>query len=236
MEKPPGTETVSTRVITVLSVSPIDEDCAALAHIFNDPNWTTYTRSKWKLLATATIESALTALQHNRIPIVLCENDLLPGSWIDMLEQLTLSADPPYLIVTSRLADDRLWADALNRGAYDVLAKPFDRAEVVRIVSLAWLHWKAQHEPAGMSQAWTPQPACELKLPTSGKVGAVIRILGSNLTGATSVGFNDTAAAFTIVSFTEITATVPAGATTGMVKVRTPYGTLLSNLAFRVRP
>lgn len=47
-------------------------------------------------------------------------------------------------------------------------------------------------------------------LPTSGKTGATIRILGSNLTGATSVSFNGTAAAFMVVSRTLISATVPA--------------------------
>jgi DNA-binding response OmpR family regulator len=44
--------------------------------------------------------------------------------------------------VTSRLADDRLWAEVLNIGGYDVLAKPFVPAEVFRTISLAWLNWK----------------------------------------------------------------------------------------------
>jgi DNA-binding response OmpR family regulator len=48
---------------------------------------------------------------------------------------------PTPLIVTSRLADEKLWAEALNLGAYDVLAKPFDLSELVRSVNLAWLHW-----------------------------------------------------------------------------------------------
>jgi uncharacterized repeat protein (TIGR03803 family) len=71
-------------------------------------------------------------------------------------------------------------------------------------------------------------------IPTSGKVGTKVKILGTNLTGATSVTFNGTAAAFTVVSATEITATVPSGATTGTVKVTTPSATLASNVAFRV--
>jgi DNA-binding response OmpR family regulator len=50
------------------------------------------------------------------------------------------------LIVTSRLADERLWVEALNLGAFDVLAKPFDQKELVRSVSLAWLHWRHHHE------------------------------------------------------------------------------------------
>jgi uncharacterized repeat protein (TIGR03803 family) len=71
--------------------------------------------------------------------------------------------------------------------------------------------------------------------PTAAKVGAAVKILGTNLTGATSVNFNGTAATFTVVSSSEITTTVPAGATTGEVQVVTPSGTLLSNVSFRVR-
>jgi uncharacterized protein (TIGR03437 family) len=72
-------------------------------------------------------------------------------------------------------------------------------------------------------------------LPTSGKVGATVKILGTNLTGATSVTFNGTAATFTVVSPSLITTTVPVGAASGKVNVVTPSRTLASNVAFRVR-
>ena len=70
--------------------------------------------------------------------------------------------------------------------------------------------------------------------PTAAKVGATVKILGTNLTGATSVTFNGKAATFTVASSSEITTTVPAGATTGEVQVATPAGPLLSNVSFRV--
>jgi len=72
-------------------------------------------------------------------------------------------------------------------------------------------------------------------LPAAGKVGAAVKILGSKLTGATSVTFNGTPAAFTVVSGSLITTTVPAGATTGPVQVTKPVGTVSSNIPFRVR-
>jgi DNA-binding response OmpR family regulator len=72
---------------------------------------------------------------------VVCEKDLSPDSWKDVLEQVTILPDPPSLIVTSRFADERLWAEALNLGAYDVLAKPFDRTEAMRVVGGAWRAW-----------------------------------------------------------------------------------------------
>jgi uncharacterized repeat protein (TIGR03803 family) len=73
-------------------------------------------------------------------------------------------------------------------------------------------------------------------VPTSSKVGASVIIVGNNLTGTTSVSFNGTAATFTVLSNTEITATVPTGATTGTVEVTTPKTTLKSNTQFRVTP
>jgi DNA-binding response OmpR family regulator len=62
-----------------------------------------------------------------------------------MLQQLRNMKDPPFLIVASPFADERLWAEALNVGAYDVLAKPFDANEVIRTLSSAWRRWRGQH-------------------------------------------------------------------------------------------
>jgi DNA-binding response OmpR family regulator len=62
-----------------------------------------------------------------------------------MLERISLLSDPPLFIVTSRLADERLWAEALNLGAWDVLAKPFESDEVIRIVTIATQHWQDRH-------------------------------------------------------------------------------------------
>jgi hypothetical protein len=70
--------------------------------------------------------------------------------------------------------------------------------------------------------------------PASGKVGAGVKILRTNLTGATSVTFNSRAATFKVASSSEITTTVPVGATTGAVEVATPSATLSSNVPFTV--
>ena len=71
-------------------------------------------------------------------------------------------------------------------------------------------------------------------VPKAAKVGKRVIILGNGLTGSTGVTFNGTSATFTVVSDTEITTTVPTGATTGTVTVTTPAGTLNSNPVFQV--
>ncbi|MBZ5622591.1 MAG: response regulator [Acidobacteriia bacterium] len=146
MKRPFGIETAGTGNVTVLCVSPSHADGVSLQRIFYESGWGVYTNSKWTLIARTALDSAFSILREAPVPIVICEGDLSPGTWQEMLEYISLLPDPPLLIVISRLADDRLWAEALNLGAYDVLAKPFDAAEVIRIVSLAWRHWQDRHD------------------------------------------------------------------------------------------
>jgi uncharacterized repeat protein (TIGR03803 family) len=69
----------------------------------------------------------------------------------------------------------------------------------------------------------------------TGKVAQTAQILGTGLTGTTSVTFNGVkATSFSVVSDTYMTAVVPAGATTGPVTVTTPTQTLTSNVSFRI--
>jgi hypothetical protein len=70
--------------------------------------------------------------------------------------------------------------------------------------------------------------------PTSGPVGTSVKITGTNFTGATAVTFNNVTATFTVNSATQITATVPATATTGKIKVTTPGGSATSTADFVV--
>jgi uncharacterized repeat protein (TIGR03803 family) len=71
-------------------------------------------------------------------------------------------------------------------------------------------------------------------LPTSGKTGAQVKILGTDLTGTTGVSFDGVAAIFKVETPTAIVATVPASAKSGKIKVDTPGGVLVSNVAFVV--
>jgi uncharacterized repeat protein (TIGR03803 family) len=72
--------------------------------------------------------------------------------------------------------------------------------------------------------------------PNRGEAGHFVEILGQGFTSATTVSFNGVPAPATIVSGTYLSATVPAGATTGFVTVTTSSGTLTSNRQFVVAP
>ena len=70
--------------------------------------------------------------------------------------------------------------------------------------------------------------------PTSGPIGTPVTITGSAFTGATDVRFNRTSATFVVVDYHTLTATVPAGATTGKIRVTTPSGRTASRTNFVV--
>ena len=82
----------------------------------------------------------------------------------------------------------------------------------------------------------TPAPTITNFAPLSGPVGTSVTITGTNLTGATTVKFNGVSAAFTPISSTQLSATVPAGATTGPISVTTPGGTAAGATSFSVPP
>ena len=68
--------------------------------------------------------------------------------------------------------------------------------------------------------------------PPSGSSGTVVTITGTNLLGATEVTFNGKAGTVNTVGQTEITVTVPTGATTGYITVTTPSGNVTSATQF----
>jgi len=70
--------------------------------------------------------------------------------------------------------------------------------------------------------------------PSSGPVGTPVTITGTGFLQAAHVTFNGKAATFTVNSDTEITATVPSGATSGKILVTTKGGSVSSTSGFTV--
>jgi DNA-binding NtrC family response regulator len=66
--------------------------------------------------------------------VILTEADLRDGGWLDVLQLAREIPQEPKVIVTDPQADARFWAEALNLGAYDLLAQPFYEPEVRRIL------------------------------------------------------------------------------------------------------
>jgi hypothetical protein len=60
------------------------------------------------------------------------------------LKEIQMSGQNQRLVVAAPDVDESLWAEVLNLGGYDILKMPFQRQEVIRVLSLAWLRWRKQ--------------------------------------------------------------------------------------------
>ncbi len=86
--------------------------------------WTT-----WK-----TLQQARAKLQQDDYGVILTEATLPDGKWPDAIHLARQCPQEPEVIVTDPQADARFWSEALNLGAYDLLAQPFYEPEVRRIL------------------------------------------------------------------------------------------------------
>jgi DNA-binding response OmpR family regulator len=128
------------RTVSVLAISSHEEDHVVLKNIFSHSNW--------RLSCARSLREAGAYLQAHSTPVIVSDANLPDGDWKELLTQTQALPGEPLLVVTSRTADDTLWAEVLNLGGYDVLMKPFEQSEVVRVISLAWLNWKSNRETA----------------------------------------------------------------------------------------
>jgi DNA-binding NtrC family response regulator len=117
----------------VLAITPDWQDQILLHDILKD--------HRWSLQRANTCREALKVLCVDRPPLLICEHRLADGTWMDILSQTVVLPDPPHVIVASMSADDRLRTQVIDMGGYEVLSKPWDRDQVVCVVSAAWRNW-----------------------------------------------------------------------------------------------
>jgi DNA-binding NtrC family response regulator len=79
-------------------------------------------------------EARVLLKNHPPVNVVITEVSLVDGNWCDVFRYLVDNDIHASVVVSSRLADERLWSEVLWRGAYDVLVEPYEAEEVRRIV------------------------------------------------------------------------------------------------------
>src|ERR1700746_893790 len=77
----------------VLSLSPHADDHDILANILHPDKWTMH--------RAATVPRATRLLERRPIGVVICERDVPPHGWMDLIPEIAAIPNPPPLIVTS---------------------------------------------------------------------------------------------------------------------------------------
>ena len=118
---------------SVLLVGGAENDFDTLAGMLAGTGWQTRR-------AVDGVDAARLCSQQ-LFPVLICERALPDGDWRALQAGLRSLERTPLLVLTLAWSDEEAWADALGQGAFDVLARPFERAEVTRVLSLAMLAW-----------------------------------------------------------------------------------------------
>jgi DNA-binding NtrC family response regulator len=122
--------------------------------------------SKWKLRFEERLGDLREILKGDDVGVVLSDCALPDGhSWKDLLRAVDATPPARPLIVTDRLADERLWGEVLNLGAYDLLTKPFHPEEVFRVISLAWQLWRSRLERTHADRRPAAEARHEMQMP-----------------------------------------------------------------------
>ncbi len=117
---------------TLLAVSTNQEDLCSLQAILVEDNWT--------VQPAESCHEAARLMKNQNPAVIACDLNLPDGNWRDLFNLATTLENPPPLVVVSRHADESLWAEVLSVGGYDLLATPFERNEVSRVVAMASRH------------------------------------------------------------------------------------------------
>jgi DNA-binding NtrC family response regulator len=117
--------------ITVLSISPFEQDHQFLRSIVS--------RSNWRLVCAFDCREAWILLHKHPVTAIITER-FFPDSftWQELVDEASAMQDAPAVIVAARDASDELWAEIVRCGGFDLLAKPFDPDAVRRSIIMAW--------------------------------------------------------------------------------------------------
>ncbi len=127
------TASTQKRKLEVLTINNDKKDCAALRSIMGHTNWIFH--------CVPDISRAIQFLEKNLVPVIVCSKQLSDGTWKDVLAAVRRFPNPPDVLVYTAQPDDRLWMEVLSSGGYDLLQVPFNRDEVLRVISLASRKW-----------------------------------------------------------------------------------------------
>jgi hypothetical protein len=145
---------------------------------------------------------------------------------------------PANITVSGNSADTAQAPAAMNFARVDGLTVtnnnvPLTGGAMATVVESCDVSFSGNSFPGGSTQAIIYPWICALA-PASGGVGTTVELAGAGFTGATTVAFSGSPAAFTVESDAKIAAVVPPDASSGFITVTTASGSAESSTAFEV--
>lgn len=103
-----------------------------------------FARFGWAVAGRTEAAAALEFLNDNLVSVVVCEQELPDATWRDVLAKAALLPGAPSFLVAGD--EPSLWSEVTHSGGFDVLVRPFRKADVLWTVASAWHHWMTRNE------------------------------------------------------------------------------------------
>jgi DNA-binding NtrC family response regulator len=123
--------------VRLLAIIPGSDDQTAIRRIAVDHGW--------DVSFAGSSATAQTLLEREPAPlVVICDRDLPNEYWRAVVAAMASQA--PCVLLASRVADGYLWEEVIKHKGYDVVNKPFEAAQLRRLVSAAEsrAHWRGR--------------------------------------------------------------------------------------------
>jgi CheY-like chemotaxis protein len=105
-----------------------------------------------RVLPAALLEEADLLMAATNSAVLLTDTDFVGGTWESALEMVAKSHPRAALVLAASQADERFWIDVLERGAFDLVLKPFEAIELQRVLENANAHARSS-SVAGRTRA-----------------------------------------------------------------------------------
>lgn len=100
--------------------------------------------SAWRLDIVFTLDEALLRAERDEPSVILLDRDLPNSDWRVTVNRFCTLHPTPSVLLASPVADQYLWDELVANGGYEVVSKPFQAAELKRIVASAHAFWKSR--------------------------------------------------------------------------------------------
>jgi DNA-binding NtrC family response regulator len=140
------------RPISILVVSSEFKNRYALREILN--------REGCETICVSTVGECEEVLASQNADLVFSDRALTDGSYRDILAIARSVGRNARLVVTSRLADWDEYLEAIKDGAFDLIASPSQKADVVRVINQAQREDQKTGMPIAAGKALTASAGC----------------------------------------------------------------------------
>ncbi len=99
----------------------------------------------WKLKLLDTVDQAVCVAGSEVVMLIIMDRDLSEQEWRGSVQSLANTLSNPCVLLASSVVDPYLFQELVKHGGFDLVPKPIQTKELLRLGRLAFAYWRNQH-------------------------------------------------------------------------------------------